>query len=189
MSVNLLTLLQTRGLFLAVPLAFIAIGCFMLVRAVWGLLTGGPRAVQAPGAPYLYDRLYWLLNLVMLIGWTGFAVCFLAGIAGGMTGDNMLIFMCWAICAIGIGLMFLLRGEMMLDGQRYLARHGFYLWRWGRSLQVARMEQQAAWLRNLVAGVFVVIGVVILGVCIAQFPRVAQEFRDTGDAIVHIFAE
>lgn len=49
---------------------FVATGLGMAINIAWGLITGGPRARTEPGQPYLYDRLYYFLFLIMLMGWT-----------------------------------------------------------------------------------------------------------------------
>lgn len=77
-----------------------------------------------------------------------------------------LFFTCWAILAVGIGLLLGLRWEMLNAHMRYEAEHGFPLWRPLAKLQWAIWErQQAATVKGFprfIGGLFVLIGTCIL---------------------------
>lgn len=163
------------GPFILIPILFIVVGVGTFVRLVWGLITGGPRALQDPGAPYLYDRVYYLVFLVAWFGWS-FSLLSFADLASNIaTADTLKseagFLIGWGICAIGMGSLFLLRGDMMVKAARYRATYGFWLWRFFNALQAQQLERQRPAFRKFVAGFFVVVGVVILAVNIINLPE------------------
>ena len=149
---------------------FVVVGAGMWISLPWNLLTGGPRDRTKPGQPYVYDRLYYLLLLIGLIGWSVALLSILVPITRGRTDDVSGFLAGWGIMAVGMGLLFRLRREMMLSGARYLSKHGFILWRPYYAMQVKQRERQPlAWKYMPLA--FLVIGI---GVLIFTLPHVTE---------------
>lgn len=159
---------------------FVAVGTGMAVRIVWGLLTGGPRAKDRPGAPFLYDRLYYLMFLVALVGWW-IAMLSFFGSTTRAAPSGFLIG--WGILAIGMGSLFLFRQKMMVDGARYLATHGFPLFRIFHAMQAGQFDRQPAFMRKLVAVVFLITGVGVLVFNIGQINQVPGDVEAGAVAI------
>ena len=149
---------------------FTVVGAGLWIGILWNLLTGGPRDLAQPGQPYLYDRLYYLLFLVGLVGWTIGLLSFLAPIASGRTDEVSGFMVGWGIMAIGMGLLFRLRGEMMLKGAKYLSKHGFILWRPFYAMHVRQREQQPmVW--KYMPLIFPIVGI---GVLLFSLPHLAE---------------
>ena len=138
---------------------FVIVGTTMAIRTVWGLLTGGPRARDRPGAPYLYDRLYYLIFLAALIGWWTAMLSFF-GVTANTAPAGFLVG--WGVMAVGMGSLFLFKQNMMVDGSRYLASHGFWLFRFFHAMQARQFERQPVFMRKLVAVVFLIAGIGVL---------------------------
>jgi hypothetical protein len=142
----------------AMGIVFVIVGLGMAVNIAWGLIAGGPRDKMEPGQPRLYDRFYYLLFLLMLSGWAFGLLSF----GSPQTVENPAGFMIgWGVCAIGIALIFLLRGKMMLRGATYLARHGFILWRPFYAMQAYQLSRQPLVVK-FVPYAFLVAGSVVL---------------------------
>ena len=150
-------LVAQMGFFVLIPALFFVVGMATACNILWGLLTGGPRALQAPGAPYLYDRVYYLIFLVVLVGWSGALLAFVA--EAGTPTDGAGFTLGWGILAIGMGTLFLTKADMMLKGAQYRAKNGFWLWRFHYALQARQWERQSPIVRKLLGGVFVVAGI------------------------------
>ena len=149
---------------------FVVVGTGMWINTVWGLLTGGPRDRTRPGQPHIYDRLYYGLFLAGLVGWTMALLSFLAPVASGRMDQISGFMIGWGIMAVSMGLLFWLRGEMMLNGSKYLSRHGFILWRLFHAMQVRQRERQPmAW--KYMPLIFMVVGV---GVLLFNLPHIAE---------------
>ena len=174
-------LIERYGVFLAIPVLFIVVGISMFVNIAWGLLTGGPRAFREPGAPYLYDRFYYLLFLVAMIGWTFALLSFSSGIETGEEGFGFLLG--WGVCAIGIGGVFFLRGDMMLRGARSLADNGFWPFRIFHRMQVMQFERQSSIVLKLVPVVFVVVGIGVILFSLFHIPAALSDVK-TGTQIL-----
>lgn len=172
------------GPFIMVPILFVVVGISTFVTIAWGLLTGGPRALNQSGSPYLYDRLYYLIWLVAMVAWAGGLLSFV-GITAGET-EPWGFMLCWAIGAIGMGSLFLLRGEMMIKGARYLADNGFWLMRWYNRMQARQLERQNPLVRKLIPFVFLIAGTVALVVCIPHITEALAEARAGAMTIVHL---
>ena len=181
---NLIALAQHMGPFVLVPILFIVVGIGTFVTIAGGLLTGGPRALNQPGSPHLYDRLYYLIWLVAMTGWAGGLLSF-AGIRAGET-ELWGFVLGWAICAVGMGSLFLLRGDMMIKGARYLAENGVWLTRWHNRMQVRQLERQNPFVRKLIPFIFLIAGTVALAI---SFPHIAEAVADVragAMTIVHL---
>jgi hypothetical protein len=174
-------LIERYGFFLAIPVLFIVVGVGMFVSIAWGLVTGGPRAFKAPGAPYLYDRSYYMLFLVVMIGWAFALLSISSAVETGEAGYGFLLG--WGICAIGIGGVFLLRRDMMLRGARYLADNGFWPFRLFHRMQVMQLERQPAIVLKLVPIVFVIVGVGVILFSLFHLQAAFSDFK-TGTQIL-----
>jgi hypothetical protein len=146
---------------------FCVVGAGMAINIAWGLITGGPRAWTEPSQPYLYDRLYYCLFLVGLVGWVIAMLSFVSIIEGAPEAGFLIG---WGIGAIGMGLLFRLRGKMMTTGARYLSSHGFVLLRPFHFMQARQLEYQPMML-TWVPFLFVVAGT---GVLIFNLPRLPE---------------
>lgn len=117
-------LIQAYGFFLLVPVLFVVVGVCMWIYVISGLITGGPRALHEPGAPYLYDRLYYLLYGIGMVGWTWGMLSFVSlGNDSSPTG----FMLGWGIGAVAMGSLFLLRGDMFIRAAQYRAKYGNWL--------------------------------------------------------------
>ena len=129
-------------------------------RRLWGLLTGGPRDRTKPGRPFLYDRLYYLLMLILLTGWT---VSLISSDSPGVLSSETApsgFLVGWGIMAIGIGLFYPLRFDMMIGGAEYLSKHGFILMRPFHAMTVRSFyRQRQSWVLKIMPIVFAIIGV------------------------------
>ncbi len=140
---------------------FTVVGTGMWINTLWGLLTGGPRDHTKPGHPHVYDRLYYVLFLAGLIGWTMALLSFLAPVSSGKMDEISGFMIGWGIMAVSMGLLMRLRGEMMLNGAKYLSKHGFIAWRIFYAMHVRQREQQPmAW--KYIPLLFPIVGVGVL---------------------------
>lgn len=149
---------------------FVVVGVGMWIHILRGLLTGGPRDRDEATQPFLYDRLYYLLFLVGLIGWSTALLSILPAQEVGETRAVPGFMAGWGIGAIGIGCLLLLRGDMMLNGFRYNSRHGFVLFRLFYQLQLRSLERQAG-LWKIIAPIFILAGI---GVLVFNLPHWAD---------------
>ncbi len=149
---------------------FLVVGIGMWANIVWGLLTGGPRDREKPDQPFLFDRLYYLLFLVGLIGWSTALLSVPAASEGGEARTVTAFMIGWGIGAIAMGFLLLLRGEMMLNGRRYLSRHGFVLFRLFQQMQLRSLERQT-WAWKIIAPIFILVGI---GVLIFNLPHLTD---------------
>ncbi len=145
---------------------FLVAGLTMTVQTVWGFLTGGPRDRQKPGTPQLYDRVYYSLFGLGLIGWWIALLSIPGQMADGL-GPKDPVFsgflVGWAIGAIGMGALFGLRRDMMMSGARYLARHGFAPFRFFHTMQARQFDRmEANPLLSFLPLIFAVAGIGIL---------------------------
>lgn len=159
--------------FVVMGVLFVVVGVSTFIKIVLGLLTGGPRALQLPGAPRLYDCVYYLLHLVGLTGWAFGLMSFFHGVEGGGVSGFMIG---WGVCAVGIGSLFVLRGDMIAKAMAYKAEHGFWLWRFFYRQQAERMRAMG-WFQKALGGVFVVIGIGVLIFNVPYLPAAIAEFR------------
>ncbi len=176
---------QGFGPFLLIAALFVIVGVGMAISTVWGLVTGGPRAKDRPGAPFLYDRLYYLNLLVVLAGWW-IAMLSFFGATANAAPDGFLIG--WGIMAVATSPMLLFREKMMMDGSQYLAAHGFPLFRFLHAMRVQQFERQPVFLRKLVAVIFLIVGIGVLAFNLPQIARVPEEVRSGAEGIVLSFA-
>lgn len=149
---------------------FVVVGVCTWISILWGLLTGGPRDRDKMGQPYLYDRLYYLLFLVGIIGWSTALLSVLTAGGAGETRAVSGFMVGWGIGAIGMGCLLLLRGDMMLNGFQYRARHGFVLIRLFYKMQLRSLERQSG-IWKIVAPIFILAGI---GVLIFNLPHIAE---------------
>ena len=148
---------------------FLAVGIGMAVNILWGLLTGGPRDRSQPDQPRLYDRAYYLLMLFVLAGWSVALLSFDQG-AVTQAPDGFLVG--WGIMAIGLGLLYLLRLDMMTRASKYLSQHGFVLFRPYHGMRHRQLERQrGSVITKIVPVVFMVLG---LGVLAFNMPYLAE---------------
>jgi hypothetical protein len=151
---------------MVIATVFLVAGLTMTVQTVWGLLTGGPRDRQKPGAPQLYDRSYYLLFAVGLIGWWIAMLSIPAQMAAGPNSkdpDLTGFLVGWAIGAIGMGALFGLRRDVMTSGARYLARHGFGPFRFFHAMQARQFDRmEGNRLLSFIPLIFGSAGIVIL---------------------------
>ncbi len=169
-------LIQQYGFFILIPALFVFVGVGMFINITWGLLTGGPRAMNAPGAPYLYDRFYYLLFFVVLIGWSGFLLSILSIVASGKDHVSDTSFIVgWGICAIGMGGILVLRSDMMMRGARYFSEHGFWWTRFYYRMQLRQYDRQPVFLRPLLGGIFIVVGIGVVAFNITHIPDAFHE--------------
>lgn len=149
----------------------------MAINVVWGLLTGGPRARTEPGRPYLYDRLYYFLFLVLIIG---ALLAFLSSLGKGEDGSRAGFFISGGICFTAFGLIFWLRRKMMKAGSAYLAKHGFILFRPYHFMMVRNFELYPLGLPGYikdVSRVLVVVGVGVLVFNLLHVPEAVDQVR------------
>jgi uncharacterized membrane protein YidH (DUF202 family) len=171
---------QNFAPFALFALAFVIVGFAMTINIVWGLLSSGPRAKALPGAPYIYDRLYYLLFGLGLVGWWIGILSFF-----GITEDAMSSFMIgWGIGAIGMGAWLWLRGDMMVEGAAYLATHGFWLFRFFHAMQGRQFAQVPPVMRRLMAVAFMAAGIGVVAFNLPQIGRVPADMATGVDNIV-----
>jgi hypothetical protein len=172
---KLSALFTQYGFFPYVAVVFLAFGLLKTSEILWGLIMGGPRNRSKPGAPYLFDRVYYLL---FAVGMTSWWICLLAFAVGVSTGDTdrlVTVFMVgWAIGAIAMGLLFGLRGDMWVEGSRYLAKHGFPPFRVFHALQ-ARQFDRVPIARKLIPIVFPLMGLVALAINFSKVPMALEQ--------------
>jgi hypothetical protein len=149
---------------LIVLAVFIVAGLGTFINIVWGLLTGGPRATQLPGQPRLYDRVYYLL---FLAGWSGWCFALLSLPDGFIVG--------WGIGAIGMGVLYLLRGDMIVKAMEYKAEHGIGPWRFLYRTNINRLHERHA-SQKIIAVIFIVAGTIVLFVNAAHVPAALADF-------------
>ncbi len=166
-------LIQTMGPFVLIPALFVVVGVGSWLNILWGLVTGGPRALQESGAPYLFDRPYYLMGLLAVAGWTIALLSALAEVGNPLMFEGFLTG--WSLLAIGVGLLFLLRLDMRLRGTRYLAEHGFWLFRPFHAMQVRQFNRQT-WVIKIVPWIFLVIGACTL---IFSLTHITEAWRQT----------
>lgn len=155
---------EQYGFLLVVAAVFLVVGLVAAANILWGLVTGGPRDRQKPGAPYLYDRMYYLLSVLVATGWWLAMLSVPAQMANGLTAkdpvfDGFLVG--WGIMAVGIGALFALRRDMMHDGSSYLAKHGFVLFRFFHAAQLRQVDRMNAGLTFL-PWIFLIAGTGVL---------------------------
>ncbi len=161
------------GLVSVIVILFVTVGIGMAVNVLWNLLTGGPRAKTRPGAPYLYDRQFYLVFLVVLVGWWVALLSFFGMPSEASPGSFMIG---WGIMAVGMGSLYLFKGDMMIEGSRYLASHGFTMFRFFYALQDAQLTRQSPFFRKLIGGIFLAAGI---GALLFNF----QNFRHLPDDV------
>ncbi len=181
---NLTTLAQQMGPFILIPILFFVVGIGAACNIIWGLLTGGPRALTLPGAPYLYDRVYYCLQLVAFLGWTGALLAFVPLTADRDDGSGFMIG--WGVGAIGIAALFLTRATMMIKAMKYRAEHGFWLSRFFNRMQAVQFERQPAWMRQFIAVIFLIAGTGILIFNLPHLPAGLTQMRAGATTIVHL---
>ena len=150
---------------------FVAVGLFMWINTLWGLLTGGPRDRTKMGQPYIFDRTYYLLFLVLIIGWTAALLSMLTIGTNGETRAAAGFMVGWGVMAIAMGVLLVLRNDMMLDGNRYLSKNGFTLIRPFHAMQARSVERQAS-ARKIVAPLFIIVGIGVLAFNLPHFAEV-----------------
>jgi hypothetical protein len=171
---------QSSDPFALFALVFVIVGVAMTINIIWGLASGGPRAKELPGAPYIYDRLYYLLFGLGLVGWWIGILSFF-----GITEDATSSFMIgWGIGAIGMGTWFWLRGDMMVEGATYLSTHGFWLFRFFHAMQGRQFAQLPPVMRRLMAVAFIVAGIGVLAFNLPQIGCVPADMATGVDNIV-----
>ncbi len=175
-------LFDHMSVFMLVAALFVLVGCGMFISIVLGLLTGGPRARDRPGAPFLYDRLYYLLFLVVWIGWSSGFLAFLSEDSENIAASGF--FLGWGVLAVGMSGLFLLRGDMMLKGAQYQAKHGFWLSRLYYGMQAAQIERQSAALRKFIAIVFGIAGVGAIVFSLPHLPAALQQVEAGGRLLI-----
>lgn len=139
---RLINLFQTMGPFALIPILFVVAGVGSWLNILWGLVTGGPRALQETGAPYLYDRPYYLMWLAAIAGWTVALLSVLAETGGEPKFEGFLLG--WSLLALGMGLIFRFRLDMTLRAARYLSQHGFWLFRLFHMMQARQFGRRNA---------------------------------------------
>ncbi len=180
---NLSTLAQQMGPWVLVPILFVVVGIATFAAIVWGLVTGGPRAWKQPGAPYLYDRVYYLIWLVTLCGWSG---ALLASASETTRGPEVWGFLLgWSVLAIGMASLFMTRMGMMIKGARYLGEHGFWAMRWYNRMQANQFSRVNAKIGKLFPLPFLIAGVVALVVSLAHLTEAITDIRAGAMAIIH----
>ncbi len=172
------------GPFVLIPILFFIVGTGMFCNTMWGLLTGGPRALALPGAPYLYDRVYYLLQLILFLGWAGALLAFIPMTGKPVDGSGFMVG--WGVCAIGISTLFLTRGTMMTNGMKYQAEHGFWLWRFFNGMQSAQFQRQPPMMRKIIAIIFLIVGTGVLIFNIPHLPTALAQMQAGAATIVHL---
>lgn len=148
---------------------FLAVGLGMAINILLGLLTGGPRDRSQPNRPRLYDRAYYLLMLFVLAGWSVALLSFDHETLT-QTPDGFLVG--WGIMAIGLGLLYLLRLDMMTTASKYLSQQGFVLFRPYHSMRHRQLERQrGSVIVKIVPVLFMVLG---MGVLAFYLPHLAE---------------
>jgi hypothetical protein len=174
---KLTQLFQSQGLSALIYVLFVIVGAGMWLNVLWGLLSGGPKAITEPGAPYLYDRLYFMLWLLATIGWT---MSLLSALAGFSQRENAVRFegflFGWSLLAIGMSLIFHLRLHMMLHAARYLAVHGFWLFRPLHWIQLRQFDHEKNLVLKFVPFIFLIVGTAVL---LFSLLHVGEAWRQT----------
>lgn len=174
------------GPLLAGGALFLVVGLATTGQILLGLVTGGPRARLKPGTPYLYDRVFYVLFAIAITGWWMAMLSFAGELSGPVDMDSVSGFMTgWGIGAIGMGLLIWLRGNMLLEGARYLSRHGFLPFRLFHLMQVRQFEY-APVVRKIIPVVFIAAGIVALAVNITKLPLALAQ-ASTGAHLVWSF--
>jgi LPXTG-motif cell wall-anchored protein len=177
-------LIERYGVFLVIPLLFIVVGVSMFVNIAWGPVTGGPRAFKEPGAPYLYDRFYYLLFLVAMSGWSFALLSFSSDPKTGETPFGFLLG--WGICAIGMGSVFFLRRDMMMRGARYLADNGFWPLRIFHRMQIMQFERQPVIVLKVLPIVFVVASIGVILFSLFHLPAAFSEVKTGTQILINV---
>ena len=164
---------------------FLVVGAFTWINILWGLLTGGPRDRTKMGQPYLYDRLYYLLMLVLLTGWTIALMSFdQAGAVNRQTAPSGFL-VGWGIMAIGMGLFYPLRIDMMVNGAEYLSKHGFVLLRPFHAMTVRQFgRQRQSLVLKIVPVVFTVAGVAVLAFNLSHVAEVPGQMMQGARTLI-----
>ena len=159
--------------FLLIGGLFVLVGVGMWISVPWNLVTGGPRDRTKPGQPYVYDRLYYLLLLVGLVGWSVALLSFLATLASGRIdslGSLSGFMVGWGIMAIAMGTLYALRLDMMEKASEYLSKNGFILFRLFHIMRLRQFQRQrAVW--KIISPIFIVAGI---GVSAFYLPHIGD---------------
>lgn len=185
----LIGLFERLGPYVYVPLLWIGAGAAMFAVTLWRLVTGCPRAGTAPDAPRLYDRVYYLLHLVHIAGWTGFPTAFLLETVPGTSVDSgVLILLLTAPLLVGFGLQMLLRGGMMYRAMDYLGKSGFVLWRPFYRIWTIRFAYPTPLARSLYSVIWLIAGVCAGGFSLAHLPASIEQSQIGSAAVLELFA-
>lgn len=167
---------EQLGPFVVLPALFLIVGVSMFINITWGLVTGGPRAFQEPGAPYLYSRGYYLLFLFTLVGWSGALIGVVSEINSDRVGYSFILG--WGICAIGMGSLLSFWRPMMLSGSRYLSVHGIWLFRLFHHMQAGqlmRLDDRSMPVMKFLPGIFIVAGIGAVIFSLFHLPSAVDE--------------
>jgi hypothetical protein len=167
---------EQLGPFVVLPALFLIVGVGIFINITWGLVTGGPRAFQEPGAPYLYSRGYYLLFLFTLVGWSGALIGVVSEINSDRVGYSFILG--WGICAIGMGSLLSFWRPMMLRGSRYLSVHGIWLFRFFHHAQVGqlmRLENPPTQALKFLPFLFISAGTIAVVISLFHLPSAIGE--------------
>ncbi len=170
-------------LVLVIGILFAVAGIGMWTNTIRGLVTGGPRDRTKPGQPHVYDRIYYLMTLLMITGWSIGILSFLANVDSNRLQSESGFMIGWGICAVGMGLMFSLRGDMMLSGARYQAKHGFILSRPFYTQHIIQRERQPL-IWKIMPLIFLVIGAGVLVFNLPHFGEVPGQVEAGASALI-----
>lgn len=151
---------------------FVVTGVSMALSILWGLLGGGPRDRSQPGQPHLYDRSYYVLMLVVLAGWSTALLSLDQGVLTKAAPDGFLVG--WGVMAIGMGLLYLLRFDMIVRAAHHRAMNGFILLRPFHAMRARRFDRQAG-VMKIIPPVFLVVGLGVLAFNLAHLAAVPGE--------------
>ncbi len=186
---NLEHLAHGKGVFVFLPLMFVAVGVLAWTSTLIDLFTGG-RRLSPLSKPLPGDRLFFLLNFVGITGWLGFALVFFLDTLCGADhrfGSEALISLSWAMGAFGFGGINVFRYDMMLARWREGAQSATGLRRWfyGRAWQSQQKRGRINTGMARVAGVvFLLIGAGTIGGMVVMGPKVGPEIGREIDQIV-----
>lgn len=145
-------------------LAGLALGARSLLR----LVTGGPRNRVENSSPRLYDRAYYVMDLVLVIAWTGLAALFVvAKFTFDISDLAFAMFLAAFIWAM-MGIKRLARSEMMAEATRYYRSFGSF-----RERMIHRFQPDYPYEipRKIFAGLLLLIAVAGLVIGTRSVPR------------------
>jgi len=161
-------LLESHSLFtLVFVLTFLGVGIGTWIQTLWGIVTGGPRDLSQFGQPFLYDRVFWLFKLVLVTGWS-FGLLSFCDVS--KNGDATGFLLGWALGAFSMGMIYLVKNEMITTAAIYQSEHGPWISRMFYQMQIKQFERSKL-SRKLIGAIFSVVSLIVFAVNISHLPQ------------------